>query len=219
MLRTVVVILLIILGIGILLGLIKWKKSELAFKAIVVLLIITFITDFIGGILPYFGYKYNVTVYKIFDPIQVVLFSYIFYQLYQTPPMKKFALYGCVVTLILLTISTIINIRPDVDNAIGVTMKCALYILLSLMKFTEMLRIPSEDNIVADPSFWFCSGVFFFFSVNIMQWVSIKTFTDENAKQAVIALHVYCNYIFYSIVAFSFLLIPFKKSQPLVTHE
>lgn len=219
MLSNKLIILLIILCVGIFLGIIKWKKSDTPFKAIVVLLIVTSITELTARLVIYYGFKTNVTVYKIFDPVQVILFSYIFYHLYQTPVLKKFAVYACTVALILLSISTIINISPYVDNSIGVTTKCALYILLSLMKFSEMLRTPSEENIVADPAFWFCAAVFFFFSVNIMYWISVKVLSESDALWAAHKLHVYCNYIFYTIVAFSFLLIPFKRRQPLVIHE
>jgi hypothetical protein len=206
--------LLIIIALGVMLGMVKRKNSDKAFHTVVVLLVVTFITELIANSIHNFGFKTNVTVYKIFDPLQVILFSYIFYHLYQFRKLKIFAVYACIVALILLTISTIINISPNVNNSIGVTTKCALYILLSLIKFSEMLQTPSEENIVVNPTFWFCSAVFFFFSVNIMFWITFNQISESAAKNTARLIHVYCNYIFYSIVALSFLLIPSKNKLP-----
>lgn len=219
MLKPIVIVLLIILGTGFLLGFIKWSKSNIAFKTITILLLTTFIAEFTAGSMRYFGYKTNVTIYKIFDPVQVILIGFIFYHLYYSSKLKQFAVYGGCVALTLLLASTMINISPTINNAIGVTTKCAFFILLCLFKFAEMLRMPSEDNILADPSFWFCSALFFFYAVTIMYWIAYNQIALSEAKLIAHKIHVYCNYIFYTIVASSFLLIPFKKSKPLVLHE
>lgn len=199
---------------GIIIGLSRWRNNTSEYKWIIVLLIATFITESIAiTIVKMKGY--NVSVYKTFDFIHPAIMTVIFYHIYRSEKLKRFCVYLGIVVLISSLISSIIYRDPATTNTISVIIKSSYFIILSLLKYKELLLQPDEDNILTNGIFWFCSSLLFFNCATIMYWVTMPKLYELQQAKLASKLHLAANFIFYSLIVFSIILM---QPKPVVEY-
>lgn len=206
----------VILGIiliGISLGIFKWKHAQPVLKWIVILLSVTFLTETTAIVFVTNKLGYNVNIYKIFDMIQPGIMAAIFYFIYKNQNLKNFAIYSGIIIVFGSLVSSLIYHDASVLNNISVSLKSSYFILLSLLKYWELLSQPDEDDILKNGVFWFCSSLLFFNAVTIMYWVTHTQLQKFELAKIAAQLHLSANFIFYILIVFSIFLFQPKTSS------
>lgn len=203
-----------IIAVAIAIGLKAWKHLSKVFRAVLILLVITLFAEGIGVWMAYKGS--NSFLYHLFNPIECALWCYIYYHLFTNKYDKR--------AIIVLSISTIIFmfansvwIQPFFRkvNYYSIVAESGFLLLGSLLFFKELLRRPDEGDILRLSFFWLNCAVMFFYTINILFWISYGFLRSHNKTMlhAGFQLVIYTNYILYLIIGYAFLLEAKRKKE------
>ncbi len=180
-------------------GTYHFKKMNMPFKYLVILVATTFIFETLAVVLA-LTIKNTLLVYEIFSFIQVSLFCIIYYKLFTLQLYKKFIpfLFVCIILVFLYELLFLSLAESDVN----IISRSLLYIILALFLFRDWLLKPGNLNITQTPAFWMNAGMLFFFTVNILFWsiYSTKFFTEYKLSKVFGYLLYFSNLIFYSLI-------------------
>lgn len=193
-------------------GILKWSYLDKTFKLVCGLLLLTFVTETTSNICAYL-IKSAVIVYNIFDPLEVIFFTLIFSNIFNNRKYKKNVIIFGVLISILIIATSVLKLQGRLINTVAVVIKSNFYIVLSLLKFKEILLNPEEDNLLKDPVFWFCSSVLFFFSISLLYFASLNYLQRFKFQPNLWWLMIYSNIIFYLLILYSLTLIKKNKKE------
>lgn len=163
-------LLLIVVGFGACIGILGFRKYTMALKMLAILLVCTFIFEFLAELAAYL-YKNNLFVYHFFNPIEYSLFAIIYFFLFEKLVIKRIIL----ITLLFytpLSIYNSFNWQPYFDNYINsyaILSESILLVFYSL-SFLYITMDKHNGSIYKIPAFWMNAGILIFFSTNIFFW-------------------------------------------------
>lgn len=193
-------------------GLLKWSYLTRPFKLLSGLLLVTFVSEtaaYISAII----IRSNVLVFNIFDPVEVIFFTFIFSYIFISLRYRRMIILSGIIITFLIILTSVLKLQGNLINTIAIVIKSNFYIILSLLKFKEILLNPEEDNLLKEPVFWVCSSVLFFFSINLLYWASSNYLEKYDHRYNLAWLLNYSNIIFYLLILYSFLLIKKNKKE------
>jgi hypothetical protein len=191
----------ILISSGIIFGMISYSKLSKSFRIVVLLLIVTLISEIIAFIFSAIV-KNNCPVYHFFNPIQYALIGSVFYFMHKATKVIKWYVVISILILAIYTISKITSIEKLYSFPTHVLMLESIMILF-LVVFS--FRIMLNDEILIPlhhrAMFWFNLGLMFFFTSTFMFWSLFQTllsFPDIHAftKQILVGL----NYFLYGCI-------------------
>lgn len=204
----------IILLIGTLIGIVKYKKLTMPFKWLTTMLFVTLISEAIAYVLRQKIHSANNAVYHVFNLLEYVGFAFVFYHLFINDTHKKVVKYTIFVYPILSVLLSVfvqsIWLLPSIFIIIS-------YITLSifcLLLFRQMMHNLSATPLFKDAIFWFNTVALIQFSTS---------FFSLSLTNYVIALHQYSqtinninygiNLFFYASLCVALLLDSTTKSR------
>ncbi|MGI8583989.1 MAG: hypothetical protein ACR2KX_17470 [Chitinophagaceae bacterium] len=192
----------------------KWKTLSKAFKILSSLLFTTFLFETTALICAYV-LKNNTLVYNIFSPLQVLFFTYIFANLLKNKTSKNKIITAGILVAFFIVISSVFVYKGIMINTLSIIIKSTFYIILSLLKFREMLKDPGHENILLEPVFWLCTSVLLFFTVNILFWASLDYLVNTKSKimNSFFDILYYSNLVFYLMLWYCFVIIKKNRRQ------
>jgi len=195
-------------------GFAKWNRLTSAFRKLSVLLLVTFLFETAAVIFAYV-LRNNALVYKVFAPVQVLFFTYIFAHLFTNKKLQKIIKPAGIVIVLIIIATSVFFFPARMMNTLSVVIKSVFFITLSLLKFREMLEDPEYENIIAEPVFWFCTAVLLFFTVNILYWAAYNYLAQIESKSSGSLYHIlyYSNLVFYTMLWYSFVTIKNNQRQ------
>ncbi|MDO6429696.1 hypothetical protein Q4E93_03830 [Flavitalea sp. BT771] len=108
----------------------------------------------------------RVTLYNLFTPFELIIFSYFLYQVIRSPMVKK-------MVLILVCLFAIFFVQYSLQNGLGysndiaVVLESVIIIIPCLTYFRELLAWNEPVNLLREPSFWLVTGIFFYLATII----------------------------------------------------
>lgn len=167
--NTTRIVYLLILGICILIGCIKFKQLEKPYFYLWLLIIITFINEIIITILQKKGLNYNVQLH-FFPLIEFYFYAKIYQEIFDNEKVAK----KVNLLLGLLFALQIINttlLQPIYESNTNIFMIESIFLIfLSLLYFNDMAKKMNYGNLFKLEAFWFNSFVFIFYAYNINIW-------------------------------------------------
>jgi hypothetical protein len=194
------IIYLSIISLGILTGVLQWKKITTSCKYALLLLVITLTFELIAS---YFGKRYrnNLWVYHCLIPIQFVLITLCFWSELKLQ-IQKFALIIVPITFILISIFVQFDKFPSYSINISFT----LYVLWSLLYFRALLINTSQYSVSSYPLFWISCGWLQFCILNLMQLGLFNTIILDNTFEVIFDnIRIGSNYLLYACYLLAFL--------------
>ena len=197
-------------------GVSKWKNLNQGFKLLSVLLTLTFLSETAAVICAYV-YKNTVLVYDIFDPLEELMFTFIFASTFVKSISNKIIISGVIIAFVIISFSVFFS-NIKIINTFPVIIKSAFLIILSLLLFKKILAEPYYENIMKEPLFWLGSATLLFFTINFLFWTSYHYLseTTNNIMMIFVDVLYYSNLVFYLMLWYSFVIT--KKSQPTGTN-
>ncbi|UAY52635.1 hypothetical protein [Ferruginibacter albus] len=153
-------------------GIYNYKRSVIAFRLLTILLSLTFFAEVLAYILASAMHE-NVTVYKIYTPLHIVLFTLIYYSLMSSLSTKALTLTIGFIVFLFITVLIINSDGQNFPNSI-VSIDTGAIVLFSLIFFYEMIRTLSEDKLFISGLFWLNSSTLFYFSTKFAYWISFS---------------------------------------------
>jgi hypothetical protein len=155
-----------IIGVAFLTGLFTLFRSATPFhlRAFVIFLFITFIIEIIGFYIQLRLHRNNTAIYNLFTVFE---FSFYFYLLHEEVLNKKakriiFYIGWAYALLALINIFFIQGIK--IFHTMTYSLGCFLIAAVCIYFFLELFQRPRSVNLTAQPAFWICSGLLFFYS-------------------------------------------------------
>jgi hypothetical protein len=106
----------------------------------------------------------NINVYYLIGIIELVFYSYIFYQLIPISKIRKMIFYTCCINLILYTFSFLIY-KGDYNYHLITLTISGFFIAFFALSFIYIKFISDEQTLlIEEPGFWISFGVSIFFS-------------------------------------------------------
>lgn len=156
-------------GYGIISGVYNYKYLSTGAKVILLLLIVSVITEQIAT---YFAYEFHNTyyVYGIYNPIQLVIISW-----YYNTTIDRFKINNAGIIIGLTgAVFGIINYlfiqSPKVMNSYFLLTECLIVIAYSLYFFYRLLLGDDDIKLFANPNFWFASLFLFYWTGTFLIW-------------------------------------------------
>ncbi len=138
------------------------NKKFFYLKYFSALLFVALLVEFIGPYLASIS-KNNMYIYNFFSVFEFVFYMFIIQQMISNAIAKRVI----TITMIIYPIIAIINIlfiqgvkrMHTITYAFG----CLLIVIACIYYFLELFRHPKSINLSADPAFWLCSGLLFYY--------------------------------------------------------
>ena len=181
-----------------LVGTVRFRRCDYGLRAIVILIIISLITDALTAIYEGEGWLslYHVRLYTFLEFVAYTLF---FYSISTSAPFKKLMLVMllpflgvCIADLHLLGVKS----RDD----LATTTEGTILILYSIITLYLILKETIYPNILRTPQFWIISATLIYFAGNIFVF-AFYNYGDRDARQILWGLHSVISMLFYSLIA------------------
>jgi hypothetical protein len=203
----------IILLLGIIAGLYRYKQLISSSKLILGLLISTFIFELLG----YFSIivnNNNLMLYNAFTILQFGLLTCIYH--YET--RKKWILWSNGIFLLLFLLTSDFQIFQNKFNTSILLISFFLTIVFGLFFLYKLFNIITEESFLNFPVFWFSIGFIIFCVLNIFDFGTMYYLQDLAKNDSLTKLfdfiRIYSNYFLYAFVSISF----FVKQNSLSTY-
>jgi hypothetical protein len=137
------------------------------FKWFPLFLALTVFVEIYGPMYTRVHHKSNVWIYNIFTPIEIIFYSWLFYNIYQNSVLKKVALFFIPVYLVAVIINQAFIQGFAVFHSYTMLLGDFFMVVFSCLYFYELLRSETQQHLLKIPSFWIVIGLFFFYLGNI----------------------------------------------------
>ncbi len=195
----------LILLIGCLIGIFKYRDLNRSSKIFAVLLFTTFFTEIIAQVILrlLLHRPNNFFMYHIFTPIQFSLIACAFFEELKV----KFIIYLIPLMLVLAIILSS-TIQPfDVFNSYFTNISFFFITIFTVIYFQKLLNFVTEDTFTDFPLFWISCGLMLFTISNTFVFGTFNTFFSSNNIFSSIFRYVriFTNYILYILFIVAFL--------------
>ncbi len=150
-------------------------------------LLVTIIAEFLGL---YFAkiHKPNVFIYNFFTVAEFIFYTLLIRHIIRNPKAKKIIAW-CAVLYTATSIGNIFFFQGvQKFHTVTYSLGCLLIVIICFYYFMELFNSPRSEKLLADPSFWICSGLLFFYCCSFplyafsnfwfgFKWMR-KSFTD-----------------------------------------
>lgn len=176
-----------------------FKKVEIQYKWLIVLLILTFISELIAKYVAFGLDKPNSIVYHIFTPLEYTLYVQIYTRAINSRKWNKI-LFGSAIALIGFEILNTIYFQPlTTTNTNTMILEGTLLVCMSLWLFLKIRETPSRESLLKNGIFWFNSAVLCYYSFSIILWGfhSMKVYLLDNPPQIIYDLNMLLSALLY----------------------
>lgn len=109
----------------------------------------------------------NSLLYNLISLVGFMFYTYFFYTTARNSFLKKLAITFLILFPILFLISFFLIQGPYIFNTYFYMFGSFMIILFSVLYFLDLFRFPKFVNLMREPSFWFVSGIFFFYTMTL----------------------------------------------------
>lgn len=194
----------VILGLGVIIGFLKFKKLSKSNKYVLYLLLFTLLFELLSF---YFSKTFgaNIILYNLFILIQFGFITMVYY----TEICKKWIIYSNIILIAtFLFYSSVINIFISF-NTLALMVSFLITILFGLYFLLQLLLSYTDNDFYDFPIFWVSIGFLIFSILNLFQFGTLNYFKNL-PKNHILTLvfdfiRIYSNYFLYTFFIVSFL--------------
>ena len=193
---------------SVLAGVICFRSCSKGFKAIAILLMVTFISEVAAKYLVFDGRFSNNIVYHIFTPIEFILYAIIYNNFLGLTKWRKILIGSALFIIIAEVVNSAFFQELSLTNTNTIILESVLLIILSLRLFLKIGESAIFQNITMSGVFWFNSAVLIYYSFNILVWGfhNIKVYQLKNPPTIIYQLLLVLSGILYLTFAISIML-------------
>lgn len=182
------------------------KDSPVYLKAFGPFLLITLIVDALGV---YLSSKatHTLYIYNLFSIVEACFYLWVLKNVIKDPLIRKVLFYTLIIFPALCIINMLFIQKFRSFNSITYALGCLLIIFFSIYFFFELFKVQHSVKLSADPAFWICTALLFFYSCTFPLFVasnflnSIPLVIKKNATVIITLLNV----LLYSLFIIAFL--------------
>jgi hypothetical protein len=194
----------VIIILGIIIGIIRYKQLTSSSRIFLLLLVITLIIELISQL----GYKSlvnqsNYIVYHIFSPIQYGLIAFGYNTELKSKPIRY--------SIFLMSICAFIFsiwVQPIQQfNSYYINLNFFITILISIYYLRKLLEKNTEESFLNFPLFWISCGFLLFNIANLFVFGTFNSFFSKVSyiERVFAYIRIFTNYILYTLFIVAFL--------------
>lgn len=159
----------LIVGFALFMSVMNYKISDRPSKLIVLLLMLTFVAE---NTATYFAYKFHNSniVYGVFNPIQLVVIAFYYYESIKADKKKYSILVVGLVASIIGLLNYFFVQTPNTINNFFLLLESLVVIFFSLYSFYQMLLTDEDLQLTRYVHFWITSILLFFWTSTFLIW-------------------------------------------------
>jgi len=125
----------------------------------------------------------RITLYNLFTPFELFIFSYFLFQVIQSPLIKK-------IVIMLICLFALFFVQYSVQKGLGdsndiaVVLESVIIIIPCLTYFRELFARDEPVNLVREPCFWMVTGIFFYLATIIPLYMT-RSYLDAHGLSGV----------------------------------
>jgi hypothetical protein len=128
------------------------------------LFIITILSFIIGYL--FLKSKNNAILFNLYSTLEFCFYFFVFGQIIFNKKIKKI-IYFILLAYPILEVYTIFSIHKiDVFTHLTYSLGCLLIVFFCIWYFFELFQLTHAVNLLKDPDFWICCGLFFYYACN-----------------------------------------------------
>ncbi|MDB5152447.1 MAG: hypothetical protein JWR54_1198 [Mucilaginibacter sp.] len=195
-------LLLIVWGIG----MVRYKRLTIPFKVLTWSVLIAFLLAILSKIFA-IRYRNNAPIIQLECITGYFFYALTYYFLFRNKKIKK----SILISIVIITIFFVINatlLQPfnKVFPSNVFIPAHALYVILSLLLFKEMLQYPLKINIINQSVFWYNTAILFFSTTMFFNFGVANYFSEHNLFDYIIYYFWYfIIYVFHILIGVSLL--------------
>jgi hypothetical protein len=184
-------------------GLLRFRKLSFAFQLLTVLIGLTLISEGTSRLL-ILKYQNSSPVYHVFNVINAIGYSTIFYFLLRGRSSRRVALGVMILSASFSIINTIFLQTLWSFPSNFLLILCLSNVLLSLLFLKQILNIKEDIRLIRQSEFWFTGAVLVFFTVIFLNW-SFYNYLVRNQfnTRLISSIMYYLNIVYYVCVGVS----------------
>lgn len=187
---------LVLLAVVFAIGLLRFKQRTTPFKALTLLVGVTFISEILTRVLVQMT-KNSSPVYHVYVIVLYFFYAWIYRELSSDPRLKKIIVASAAIFL-LMSITNTIFYQPLSRFPSNILMiACVPLIILSLLIYRQMFHYPIEQNLFRQPVFWVNTGTLFFFTTTFLFWSFFNYFIRQKLDTTLLVNMIYVSNIVY----------------------
>lgn len=167
---TLTIIYLAVILYSSIIGLIKFRRLDVPFKVLTLLLMGTFVSETISTISLYV-FRNNSLNGKIYLSFHIIIFGILYYYLFEKRGLRTMIAVITVIFFILSLIFEFVNALPVLPSYM-IMVQSLLLVVYSILYFFKLFRAPTEQEIINTAKLWFNSSVLIYFSSSFVIWAS-----------------------------------------------
>jgi hypothetical protein len=187
-------------------GVLNRNKLLLELKLIWLLITLSIITDFLGGLLSYNLNISNLFLLNIYIVIESILLLVVYFLIIKNYKWKL--IISILIALFIIYALFFSNFKSikSLDNIV-LTSESLSIMALSIIYFHCLLKFPVHKNLLYIPFFWINTALIFYFVGNLFLHL-FSTYLQEHALYTFFELwgiwHSLLNILFYSLISIGF---------------
>ena len=179
------------------------KKNSTGFRWLVLLIILTLVSELTAKYIAFSLVKPNSIVYHIFTPIEYTIYVIIFNHFIARKKWQTLLKASAIGLILFECINTLYFQSLREANTNVMILESVFLVFLSLLLFLKIRETPSPTNLLREGVFWFNSAVLCYYAFNTLIWGfhNMKVYTFENPPQIMYDFNLILSGLFY--LAFS----------------
>lgn len=178
------------------LGGIKYKKLSAPFKTLVILVLVSLISECASKFLG-IKFKNGCAPYHVYCVLEYICFVFMYAGFFPSQATKDLLKSSALIIVIVSCINTLFFQRPSAVPTNIISLTHLIYVFCSLYLFREILRTSFEINIFKQPVFWVNCNVLVYNAAFLLIWPFYNYFKKADVSTGVLDTINYVNNIFY----------------------
>ncbi|MBS1730748.1 MAG: hypothetical protein JSS67_08205 [Bacteroidetes bacterium] len=202
------------------LSLFLFHKASRAFRFLALLIIITFISEYLAKYLST-ARENNSIIYHFFTPVEYFIYTCIYRQFLKGKIWNKFFLISISVVLLMEILNTRYLQPLNIDNTNIMMLENILLVFLSLMLFFQIRTSHLNDSFLKDGVFWFNSIILIYYTFNILisGFHSFKVYQMQDPPLIMYQINLLLSALLYLIYSLAIILNVSYRVKLIPSHE
>lgn len=162
--KIIIMIYLFVLLISVFLGIYYKITKPKEFYYLVILLVITFLVEFVSHYQLFMTNKVAGWLFAFFLPTQYCLLAMYFQKIIKSVKIKNWIIVSIPIVIGWNACNSIFFQSFKMLNTYAILLACILYCVWSIAYFIELLQADTNENLSQNPHFWICTGTLFFYA-------------------------------------------------------
>lgn len=201
-------------------GIMYFRIVSRPFLFLILLVWLVLISELFAKYVSYVWHQSNNFVYHIFTPFEFFIYGFIYSQLLGDKKLKIVISILVLFIFVFEVINTFFLQSIHQSNTNTIIVENIFLVTLSLMLFIRIKEVPTYQNLLTEPVFWFNSIILIYYAFNIMIWGfhNLKVYNLANPPNLMYDINLVFSGMLYLIFSIVLYLEKIKPQSNLIHH-